>query len=147
MNRLFATAATLLLAIVLVPAAQARDSRLHLDFAAAIAAGQADGTLDGSVRFYLRGASTPAVATRHGPANTNTKTTALNKSDEEACQWVLLGALVALQDAAKARGANAVIDIVSNYRKQEFASTTQYECAAGALMAGVPLTGVYATVR
>ena len=140
----FALIATLLVA---APAAQARDSRLHLDVAAAIAAGQADGTLDGSVRFHFKGAPALAVVTRHGPATTNRKTNALNKSDEEACRWVLLSALVALQEAAKDRGANAVVDIVSDYKGREFASATQYECGAGTLMAGVALKGVYATVR
>ena len=140
----FALVATLLVA---ASPAHARDSRLHLDVAAAIAAGQADGTLDGSVRFHFRGAPALGVVDRHGPAATNRKTNALNKSDEDACRWVLLSALVALQDEARSRGANAVIDIVSNYKGREFASATQYECGAGTLMAGVALKGVYATVR
>ena len=133
--------------LVAAPTAQARDSRLHLDVATAIAAGEADGTLDGTVRFHFRGAPALSVVNRHGPATTNRKTNALNKSDEEACRWVLMSALVALQDAAKDRGANAVVDIVSNYKGREFASATQYECGAGTLMAGVALKGTYATVR
>ena len=133
--------------LVAAPAAEARDSRLHLDVAAAIESGLADGTLDGSVRFHFRGAPPPAIVERHGPATTNRKTNALNKSDEEACRWVLLSALVALQDAAKARGANAVVDIVSNYKGREYANATRYECGAGTLMAGVALKGTYATVR
>ena len=88
-----------------------------------------------------------AIVERHGPATTNRKTNALNKSDEEACRWVLMSALVALQDAAKDRGANAVVDIVSNYKGREYASATRYECGAGTLMAGVALKGTYATVR
>ena len=61
----FALVATLLVA---ASPAHARDSRLHLDVAAAIAAGQADGTLDGSVRFHFRGAPALGVVDRHGPA-------------------------------------------------------------------------------
>ena len=56
------------------------------------------------------------------------------------------GVLVAMQDQARSHGANAVVDITSNYKKQEFSSPTQYECAAGAIMAGVALKGTYATV-
>lgn len=135
-----------LLAVLSTAPAEARDSRLHLDFAQAVESGLADGTLDGSVSFHLAGAATPAISKRHGAANSNRKTNALNKSDEEACRWVLMSVLVAMQDQARSRGANAVVDITSNYKKQEFSSPTQYECAAGAIMAGVALKGTYATV-
>lgn len=126
--------------------ADARDTRQHFDIAQAIAAGKADGTLDGSVTFHFKGAPTPG-ATRLGPATTNKKTNAFGKSDETACQWVFLTALKALQAAAKSRGANAVIDIESNYKSQPYSSATQYECGAGGLMAGVALKGVYAKVK
>ena len=135
-----------LIAALATTTAQARDSRLHLDFAEAVQSGLADGTLDGSVSFHLAGAATPAISKRHGAANSNRKTNALNKSDEEACRWVLMSVLVAMQDQARSQGANAVVDITSNYKKQEFSSPTQYECAAGAIMAGVALKGTYATV-
>ena len=135
-----------LIAALATTTAQARDSRLHLDFAEAVQSGLADGTLDGSVSFHLAGAATPAISKRHGAANSNRKTNALNKSDEEACRWVLMSVLVAMQDQARSQGANAVVDITSNYKKQEFSSSTQYECAAGAIMAGVALKGTYATV-
>lgn len=146
MRRTAFALSALLSTLLLAPVADARDTRLHLDIAQALAAGKADGTLDGSVRFYFKGGKTPA-ATRLGPGTTNKKTNAVGKSDEEACQWVFLSALKALQEAARSRGANAVIDIESNYKKQVFASATQYECAAGGIMAGVALKGVYATVK
>lgn len=138
---------TLLATLMLAPVADARDTRHQFDIATAIAAGKADGTLDGSVQFHFKGARAPAVATRLGPARTNKKTNAFGKSDGTACQWVFLGALKALQEAAKERGANAVIDIESNYKSQVFSSATQYECGAGGLMAGVALKGVYAKVK
>ena len=138
-----ATIATLAIA----PTAAARDTRQQFDIATAIAAGKADGTLDGSVQFHFKGARAPAVGERLGPANTNRKTNAFGKSDARACQWVFLGALKALQEAAKERGANAVVDIESNYKNQPFSSATQYECGAGGLMAGVALKGVYAKVK
>ena len=138
-----ATVATLAIA----PTADARDTRQQFDIATAIAAGKADGTLDGSVQFHFKGARAPAVASRLGPARTNKKTNAFSKSDATACQWVFLGALKALQEAAKERGANAVVDIESNYKNQVFTSATQYQCGAGGLMAGVALKGVYAKVK
>ena len=138
-----ATVATLAIA----PTADARDTRQQFDIATAIAAGKADGALDGSVQFHFKGARAPAVASRLGPARTNKKTNAFGKSDATACQWVFLGALKALQEAAKERGANAVVDIESNYKNQVFTSATQYQCGAGGLMAGVALKGVYAKVK
>lgn len=144
-NRLAIALSTALLAVAAAPA-DARDTRQHYDIAEAIAAGKANGTLDGTVAFYFKGARTPA-ATRLGAATTNKKTNAFGKSDEVACQWAMLSALKALQAAAQARGADAVIDIESNYKKQVFTSATQYECGAGGLMAGVALKGVYAKVK
>jgi hypothetical protein len=146
MRRLTLALATLL-TLAVAPAADARDTLQHFDIATAIAAGKADGTLDGSVQFHFKGARTPAVSERLGPARTNKKTNAFGKSDGTACQWVFLGALKALQEAARQRGANAVIDIESNYKSQAFSSATQYECGAGGLMAGVALKGVYAKVK
>ena len=137
----------MLLALAAAPAADARDTRQQFDIATAIAAGKADGTLDGSVQFHFKGAPAPAVSERLGPANTNRKTNAFGKSDGKACQWVFLGAMKALQAAARERGANAVIDLESNYKNQVFTSATQYECGAGGLMAGVALKGVYAKVK
>ncbi len=145
LNRTAILLSSALLALVVAPA-DARDTRQHYDIAQAIAAGKADGTLDGSVKFHFKGAPTPA-AQRLGPATTNKKTNAVGKSDEVACQWVFLSALKALQAAARDRGANAVIDIESNYKKQVFTSATQYECGAGGVMAGVALKGVYAKVK
>jgi uncharacterized protein YbjQ (UPF0145 family) len=142
-------AAAVLIAILflsLAAPAQSRDSRVHFDVGAAIAAAEADGTLDGSVKFYFEGMATPAVLESLGAATTNRKTNALNKSDEEACRWVLMSALVALQEAAKARGANAVVGIVSNYKNKVYASPTKYECGAGGIMDGVALKGTYARV-
>ena len=145
LNRTAILLSSALLALVVAPA-DARDTRQHFDIAQAIAAGKADGTLDGSVKFHFKGGATPA-AQRLGPATTNKKTNAFGKSDAEACQWAFLSAVKALQEAAKARGANAVIDIESNYKKQVFTSATQYECGAGGVMAGVALKGVYAKVK
>ena len=129
-------------------AVQARDTRLELTLADLVNSEQAKAAgIDGSVKFYLAGQKTPAVVSRLGEDVTNKKTNAANKSDAEACRWVALSALRALQDGAKSRGANAVVDIVSYYKKNEFKSSTNYECYAGAILAGVALKGTYAKVK
>lgn len=141
---------TLLLAAGLLAAAstaQARDTRVEQSLQELLASPQArEAGIDGSVRFYLAGQPV-SVQQRFGDDVTNRKTNAANKSDEEACRWVALSALLALQSGAKSRGANAVVDIVSYYRKNEFRSASNYECHAGTFVAGVALKGTYATVR
>lgn len=71
----------------------------------------------------------------------NKKTNAFNKEDKEACEWVFLSSIKALQAKAQAVGANAVINIESFYKKQPNPSRTEYECRAGAFVAGVSLRG------
>lgn len=140
----FAALAVLLAA---APSAFARETRLELPLNELVNSEQARAAgLDGSVRFYLAGQNV-SVASRMRSDVANRKTNAANKSDEEACRWVALTALVALQNKAKKLGANAVVDIVSYYKKNEFRSASKYECHAGAFVAGVALKGTYARVK
>ena len=142
---LIAAAATALLAFS--STADARETRVEQSLQELVNSQAArDAGIDGSVRFYLAGQSV-AVQQRFGEDVANRKTNAANKSDEEACRWVALSALRALQDGAKNRGANAVVDIVSYYKKKEFRSTSNYECYAGTFVAGAALKGTYAKVR
>ena len=109
MKRILATAA---LALLTAPTAFAADTRLELPLRELINSPQARAAgIDGSVRFYLAGEKTPAVAARMGEDVTNKKTNGVGKSDVESCNWVALSALKALQEGAKDRGANAVIDM------------------------------------
>lgn len=126
--------------------ALANDNVLHLPLSEVIERGLADGALDGSVHFYLEGQSTPAVQSRHGEDITNKRTNAVNKSDPEACEWVALSALIALQQGAKNRGANAVVGITSFFRRNTYSDPVNFECHAGRIMAGVTLKGTYAKV-
>ena len=137
MRRFALIAATALLA--LASTAQARETRVEQSLHELVNSAEARNVgIDGSVKFYLAGEKV-SVVERLGEDVTNKKTNAANKSDAEACRWVALSALRALQDGAKSRGANAVVDIVSYYKKNEFKSTTSYECYAGAILAGVAL--------
>lgn len=142
------TALTTLAALLaFAPAADARETRLELSLHELVHSEQAKAAgIDGSVRFYLAGQKV-AVVNRLGEDVSNRKTNAANKSDEEACRWVALSVLRALQDGAKVRGANAVVDIVSFYKKNEFRSSANFECHAGTILAGVALKGTYAKVR
>lgn len=146
MNRL-ATAALLAALTAVAPIADARNTRLELPLQELVNSPQAKAAgIDGSVRFYLAGQKV-GVVSRLGEDVANRKTNAANKSDVEACNWVALSALKALQDNAKQRGANAVVDIVSYYKKSEFRSASNFECFAGTWVAGVALKGSYAKVK
>lgn len=118
----------------------AADTVHHFDFKAAVDRAVADGTLDGSVKFYLKGNKSGGRVLEKEIV-TNQKTNGFGKSAEKACDWVLRSALIQLDKAAKARGANAVTNIVSYYKKNENQSSTTYECHKGMAVAGVALKG------
>ncbi len=141
-------AATLLSLAIAAPSAVAADKRVELPLQELLDSPQAkEAGIDGSVRFYLAGQAHPAVVSRMGEDVSNKKTNGVGKSDVESCRWVALSVLKAFQEGAKARGANAVIDITSYFKKNEFKSATNYECYAGNIMSGVALKGTYAKVK
>jgi uncharacterized protein YbjQ (UPF0145 family) len=98
-------------------------------------------TLDVGVRFFFGDQKHTEIVTRIGTYTANKKTNAFNKSDQEACKWAFLSAMISLQDRAIAEGGNAVVNIQSFYKKREFTSATEFECGAGAMVAGVTLVG------
>ena len=128
------TASALVVGVLSATPALARDTELHLPLADVLNMPEAQGKLDGSVRFYLQSDVS------------NRKTNGVGKADDVACRWAALSALIAFQDKAKQLGANAVVDIVSYYKKDESKSATDYECHAGAVVVGVALKGTFANV-
>lgn len=122
-------------------------ARQHLDFDSVVQEATRAGFLDGSVRFYLAGEQAPGMVNPLREVVTNKKTNAANKSEEQACRWALQAALISLQNAAKQADANAVVDIVSFYKRGVFSDSQKYECHTGALMAGVALKGQLAEIQ
>ena len=137
-------ACALLLACGSLGAAQARDTRLLVPLEEVIQMGLADGKLDGSVKFYLSGARTPGVSAKLGEDTSNKKTNGVGKDDATACKWAALSALIAFQDSAKQKGANAVIDLHSFNKRNVVKNPTHIECRAGAVVVGTTLQGTYA---
>ena len=141
----------LLIAAALAAAASApalaRDTEYNLPFSEVLAMPEAQGKLDGSVKFYLQGQNTPKVLEKKGDDVSNKKTNGVGKDDAFGCKLAALSALIALQEKAKRLGANAVVDIFSYYKKDVFSSPTNYECHAGAVIIGVTLKGTYAKVE
>ncbi len=135
-----------LAALSTVTLTQARDDVVMLPLADVVQMGLAQGKLDGSVNFYMSGAPTPRISAKMGEDTSNKKTNGVGKDDATACNWAALSALVAFQNSAKQKGANAVVDLHSFYKRNTNKNRVDYECHAGNIMAGVTLKGTYASV-
>jgi poly-gamma-glutamate capsule biosynthesis protein CapA/YwtB (metallophosphatase superfamily) len=122
--------------------AQARNVKYTLSVAEAMATSEVQGQLDGSVKFYFGPQKTPQVLQKLTTAEATTKGNVVEKIDLPACNNAFAWALKQLQDSAKAAGANAVVNIVSSYKKgAPFSSATEFECHAGLTSAGLTLKG------
>ena len=126
--------------------ASARDTRHQFPISDVLNNAEWASQLEG-VSFYFGEQSHPTVVKSFGEDRTNKKTNAFNKTDEEACRWVMLSALKQLKARADQLGANAVINIISNYKNNQKSSETEYTCGAGGLMAGVALIGEFVVVE
>lgn len=120
--------------------AYAKDEAHLFNFAQAVKTATQDGTLDGSVKFYLAGNRSGGKVIQRNVV-TNKKTNGFAKSAEGSCDWALRSALIQLQSSAKAKGANAVTNIVSYFRKNEYRSKTNYQCFKGLAVSSVTLKG------
>ncbi|MCL1824389.1 MAG: hypothetical protein FWG26_00320 [Betaproteobacteria bacterium] len=128
--------------------AQARDTTHYFPIQTAIEMGKAKGDIGDDVRFYFGNqphSHIDALLTKG--ITTSKKTNSANKSDEQACNWAMLSALIQLQQAARNQGGNAVVNIESNYKHNVYRSDDQFECHAGNIMAGVALKGDIVKLR
>lgn len=92
------------------------------------------------IKLYFGDTKVPAVEKRlYENVTTSQKSNAFGRSDEVACNRALLNAVIALQKRAQREGGDAVVNIRSNYQHNEFASTSQFQCGAGNVVAGVAL--------
>jgi uncharacterized protein YbjQ (UPF0145 family) len=121
--------------------AHASDNKVMIPIAGAMADNNAQGRLGDDIKFYFGNQPTPKVLQKLGSETTSQKTNAFGKSAEKACNWVFLSDMLALEKRAREMGANAVINIVSNYGNVESSSTTEFECHVGGIMAGAAFKG------
>ncbi|MCL2524619.1 MAG: excinuclease ATPase subunit [Betaproteobacteria bacterium] len=140
--------ALLVVLLLCAPVVQARDTVHYLPIQDVIEMGKANGELGADVKLYFANQPHPAAETvLTKGVTTNKKTNAVNKSDEEACKWVMLSALIQMQQGARNQGGNAVVNIESFYKKKAYRSNDKYECHAGAIMSGVALRGDVVKLR
>jgi hypothetical protein len=127
--------------------AQARDTTYNLKISDVLQMPESREKLGSDVAFFFGSQHNPPVAQTFGESVSNRKTNSFGKPDEVACRWAMLSALVAFKERALKDGGDAVINIVSFYKSDAASSTTDYECHAGGLMAGVALKGTVVRLR
>ena len=147
MKKLLLTIAVSAAAIAAIAPAQARDTKHMLPIANAMAANDAQNRLGDTVQFYFGDQKTPAILQRLGSDRPGQKTNPSGKSPKPACNWAFLSAMLRLQERARELGANAVVNIVSNYKNVEHSSATEFECHDGAMMTGVALKGDFVKLK
>ena len=142
-NKLAALATGLAAGALLVtaPVADARDTLHKFPIEAAIAKAQASGELAAGIKLFFGSQKHAKPTTQLGEARTNKKTNFFNKTDQEACDWAFLSSMITLTQYAQRLGGNAIINIRSNYKNNEFSSATEYECGAGNVTGGTAFIG------
>ncbi len=137
------TRPVLSLAVLLAvsPVALAADEILMMPIRPALESVDGRATIEGDVKFFF-GKNRPArVAHQYGNFVTNSKVHVFGRSTGEACNMVFINALEDLQKRARTIGANAVVGVVSYFRRREVSSDDSYECNLGSVVAGVALKG------
>jgi len=126
----------------LLPGTSQATNLMYMPFEKVVSDAIRAGRLDGSVKFYLAGnqaGGTQRLIQPHVVSDLGTN--ASNKSDNDACEWVLQSVLIELQARAKRVGANAVTNITSYYDQHVRKDLNTYECRAGVFVARVALRG------
>ena len=146
MRRLFA-GFLLLTALLSTHQAQARDTEYHLKIEEVVKGPDYPNAVGNDVAFFFATQNSPTVDQSFGEFVTNRKTNSFGKPDEDACRWAMLSALKTLRERAISLGGDAVVNVVSYYKKSVAASETDYECHAGGLIAGVALKGTIVKLK
>jgi hypothetical protein len=120
---------------------EARDDRGMWSISEALNTEDAKQRLNKNIRFYFGDQSHPKIIKNFGEYMSNKKTNAFNKTDERACQWNFLSAMLSFQDRALRKGGNAIVNIRSYYKKNEISSQTEFQCGSGAFVSGVTFLG------
>jgi len=135
-----------LVAVTGVQGAQARAHRIQSAIAEAMQDAELKKNLGSDVAFYFSGQAKPAVAKTFGEFVTNKKTNSVGRPDIVACRWAMLSALLQLRERAKELGADAVVDIVSYYKKTRMRARPITCATQGSVIAGVALKGTFVKV-
>jgi hypothetical protein len=137
---IFLTAITLAFTAALP--AQARNVKYLMSLDTALQAPEVKGRVDGSIKLYFGAQAHPEVATKITTDEITTKGVIESKNDMAACYNALGDGIKQLQEMARNAGADAIINIVSYYKRGNITnSDTVVECHAGSGSAGLSLRG------
>lgn len=93
------------------------------------------------VPFYMKGQKHPRVNKVVFEVSTEQSTRGAFRSDDDSCQVAFLSAIRELQNTAREKGGNAIVDIVSVTWNKETESSDEYRCVAGTFVVHVGLKG------
>jgi hypothetical protein len=136
-----------LLAAATAMPAHARDALLDISIDDAMSAPEAQSQLNRGIEFRFGDQAHPEPEKSFGEYSTSKRTRAFNRGDKEACEWVFLTAMLELQKRAETLGADAVVNIRSNWRHVQTSSSSTFVCARGNWMAGVALIGEFVKLK
>jgi hypothetical protein len=120
------------------PATARAQSQLY-PIAQALSSPEAQAKLDRGVKLYFGRQGHPPVARTIGVWPSNKRANKFGRSEQLACDYALLSAVLSLQGRARRERANAVVDIVTSYGDAVTVSSTQYVCDIAGLRSGVAL--------
>jgi uncharacterized protein YbjQ (UPF0145 family) len=132
---------TFILLSLMAGASFARHDVLQLSVAKAISHPDFKARFGTKMKFMFGGKPDTTILRTFGEFQTNRKINAFGQSDESACQEAFTNAMLVMKARANREGANAIINIFSNYKKNRLDTGAIYECGAGAMVAGVALVG------
>jgi hypothetical protein len=135
------------LAIATASRLHARNVTLFLPIAAALEFKDVEARPTGAVKFFFGAQKTPDILTRFGTYSTTPRSAAAGGiSDEKACYGAFHWTLANMEDRAQRLGANAVVNIVSFYKRNEMSSAVEFECHVGNVIASVFLRGDFVKI-
>ena len=141
MNMLRLAASVLVCTAMALPAA-ARNDRYTFPLQPTLDSPDFAQQVGSSVKFYFGDQPAPA-GQNISDYVANDRQHFHGKTEEGACRDTLISALEELQEHANHAGADAVVGVVSYFRKVTFSSATEFECHAGSRGVFVSLRGTF----
>jgi hypothetical protein len=124
----------------------ARNVTVYLPIAAAFEFKDVETRPTGAVKFFFGAQKTPDILTRFGTYSATPRAAAGGMSDEKACYGAFHWTLVNMENRARRLGANAVVNIVSFYKRNETSSAVEFECHVGNAIASVFFRGDFVKI-
>lgn len=137
---------TSLLGLAPLSVTQARDVVLTQPYRDVLSLPEANERLDPSIRLFFGDQRYPDPTSIRGDYFVDRSANSIVRTEIGACRAIALDNMVTLQERARAIGANAVVNIVSDFKQQERHDADTYTCRGGNFTANVALKGTMVTL-